>query len=120
MRRVDALLGAVAGVAGETAISYSINGIASRTLTAPLPRVRRATLKALKRMGIRVKGREDTSQGEIIKADAKERIIEIRLERVSGRTTLIRTWARHGFFFHDRATALEIIQQTEIALNGRS
>ena len=117
---VIALVGAAVGVAGETAISYSINGIAARTMTMPLARVRRAALKALKRMGIRVLGREKTSVGEIIRANSKDRLIEVRLERVSRRSTRMRIVARYGFFLHDRATAVEIIQQTEKVLNGRS
>ena len=115
-----ALIGAAAGAATETAVSYSINGIAARTLTSPLPRVRRAALTALRRMGIRVKGRENIEEGEIIKAEASDRLIEIRLERVSNTSTRIRTVARHGFFLTDRATAVEIIQQTERVLNGKT
>ena len=117
---VIALVAAAVGVAGESALTYSINGVAAQTLTVPLPRVRRAALKALKRMGIRVEGREKTSLGEIIRANSKDRLIEIRLERISRRSTRIQTVARHGFFLYDRATAVEIIQQTEKVLNGRS
>jgi len=115
-----ALLGAVAGVAGEAAVSYSMNGIAARTLSVPLPRVRNAALKALSRMGVRVEGREKTETGEVIKGDAKDRLIEVRLDRVSNVTTRMRASARHGFFLHDRATAVEIIQQTESILYGKS
>ena len=115
-----AVVGAVVGIAGETAIGYSISGVASRTLTAPFYKVRSAALTAMKRMGIKIEERKKTKRGEIIKANTKDRKIEVRLEIVSGDSTLVRTKARYGFFFHDRATATEIIKQTESVLNGRS
>ena len=115
-----ALLGATVGVAGETAVGYSMSGVASQTLTAPLPRVRRAAMSAMRHMGIRIQGRETTTRGEIIKGKATDRLIEVRLDRVTRRSTRMRAVARHGFFRHDRATATEIIRQTQIVLNGRS
>ncbi len=115
-----ALLGAGLGVATEQAITYTLNGVASRTLTAPLPRVRRAALKALRRMGIKVQRRERTEYGEIIKAIGTNRRIEVRLEPITPRSTRMRTVAKRGFFLRDRATAKEIILQTERILKGRS
>jgi len=115
-----ALVGAVVGIAGETAVGYSLSGVASRTLTKPFYKVRRAVLTAMKRMGIKIQGTKKIARGEIIKADTKDRTIEVRLEILSGHSTLVRTKARHGFFFYDRATATEIIKQTEIVLNGMS
>ncbi len=90
-----ALLGASVGVAGETAVGYSLSGVASRTLTAPLPRVRRAAIVALKRMGIRVQGSDETTtRGEIIERKATDRLIEVRLDRVTRKSTRMRTVAR--------------------------
>ena len=112
------LLGVGAGVTTGTAVGYTLNGIAYRTFTAPLPEVRAATLTALDRMGIEVDAKEKTDQGELIKANAADRQIEVQLESVSSKTTRMRTVAKQGMFFKDRATAIEIIIQVENVLNG--
>jgi hypothetical protein len=81
-----------------------------------LPQVETATRTALDRMGIKVEATSQIEQGKAIKAVTEDREIEIELERVSPRTTRIRTVAKQGIFFKDRATATEIIIQTEKAL----
>lgn len=112
------LFGVGAGVTTGTAVSYTLDGIAYRTFTAPLPQVRTATLTALNTMGIKVADKLKTDAGEMIKATGADREIEIELEVVSPKTTRIRTVAKQGWFFKDRATATEIIVQTEKVLNG--
>lgn len=110
------LFGVGAGVTTGTAVSYTLDGIAYRTFTAPLPQVERATLVALNDMGMEVESAEKTDAGKAIKAKGVDRQIEIELEAVSSRTTRIRTVAKDGVFFKDRATATEIIMQTERVL----
>lgn len=110
------LFGVGAGVSTGTSVSYTLDGIAYRTFTAPLPQVETATRTALDRMGIKVEATSQIEQGKAIKAVTEDREIEIELERVSPRTTRIRTVAKQGLFFKDRATATEIIIQTEKAL----
>lgn len=112
------LFGVGAGVTTGTAVSYTLDGIAYRTFTAPLPKVESATLLALDRMGIKVAGSEKTEEGKLIRALGVDRQIEIQLETISPKTTRIRTVAKQGIFFKDRATATEIIIQTEKILNG--
>lgn len=112
------LFGVGAGVATGTAVSYTLDGIAYRTFTAPLSQVRTATLTALNNMGITVNDKLKTDQGEMIKATGADREIEVELETVSPKTTRIKTVAKQGWFFKDRATATEIILQTEKVLNG--
>lgn len=112
------LLGVGAGVSTGTAVSYTLDGYAYRTFTASLPRVEAATITALNRMGIAVEGNEKTDEGKSIRALGSERQIEIQLETISANSTRIRTVAKQGFFFKDRATATEIILQTERILNG--
>jgi hypothetical protein len=90
-----------------------MDGIAYRTFTAPLAQVERATLMALNDMGMEVDGAEKTDEGKAIKAKGADRQIEIELEAISSKTTRIRTVAKQGVFFKDRATATEIILQTE-------
>jgi hypothetical protein len=67
-------------------------------------------------MGIKIQATSKTEQGKAIKAMTKDREIEIELEMVSAKTTRIRTVAKQGIFFKDRATATEIIIQTERVL----
>jgi hypothetical protein len=110
------LFGVGAGVATGTSVSYTLDGIAYRTFTAPISQVEGATRTALDRMGIKIQGTSKTEQGKAIKALSNDRQIEIELEMVSPKTTRIRTVARQGLFFKDRATATEIIMQTERVL----
>ena len=110
------LFGVGAGVTAGTSVAYTLDGIAYRTFTAPLPRVESATRTALDRMGIKVEATAKIEQGKAIKAVSNDRDIEIELEMVSPKTTRIRTVAKQGIFFKDRATATEIIIQTEKAL----
>ncbi|MBI1996138.1 MAG: DUF3568 family protein [Deltaproteobacteria bacterium] len=110
------LFGVGAGVTTGTAVSYTLDGIAYRTFTAPLPQVESAARTALDRMGIRVEATATTEQGKAIKAIGNDREIEVELEMVSAKTTRIRTVAKQGVFFKDRATATEIILQTEKVL----
>jgi Protein of unknown function (DUF3568) len=105
-----------AGVSTGTAVSYTLDGVAYRTFAAPLPEVEKATRTALHRMGIPVGATARIDQGKAIKASATDREIEIELEMVSSKTTRMRTVAKQGIFFKDRATATEIIFQTEKAL----
>jgi Protein of unknown function (DUF3568) len=107
------MLGVGAGVATGTSVSYSLDGVAYRTFTAPLPKVESATRTALDKMGIKVEATSKTEQGKAIKAIGNEREIEVELEMVTAKTTRIRTVAKQGLFFKDRATATEIILQTE-------
>jgi len=110
------LFGVGAGVTAGTSVSYTLDGIAYRTFTVPLPQVESATRTALDRMGIKVDSTAKTEQGKAIKATTNDREIEIELEMVSAKTTRIRTVAKQGIFFKDRATAGEIIFQTEKVL----
>ncbi len=110
------LFGVGAGVTTGTSVAYTLDGIAYRTFTASLPQVESAARTALDRMGIRVSGTSKIDQGKALRAVSNDREIEIELEMVSLKTTRIRTVAKQGFFFKDRATATEIIIQTEKVL----
>lgn len=105
-------IGAGAGV------SHQMGGLAYRTFTAPLPRVKVAAVAALKRMGIKVDSVEKTSNGEILYAIAADRKIEVEIEAVTPATTRIRAVARKDTFLVDSATAVEIITQTERAMGA--
>ena len=105
------------GVGASAGVTHTMGGLTYRTFTAPLPKVRSATLTALNRMGINGISSSKEEGMDVIKAKAAGREIEIQLERLSANTTRMRTVARNGFFY-DSATATEIILQTEKALGN--
>lgn len=104
-----------AGIGGSTAVSHVLGGVTYRTFSEPLPKVKGATMAALTRMQIKVDGAERRGHGEVIKAEASGREIEIELESLTPSTTRMRAVARDGLLY-DSATATEIIIQTETLL----
>jgi hypothetical protein len=109
-----------AGVGGGVAASHQMGGLAYRTFSEPLPKVRGAVLAALKRMAIKTEKTEKIELGERILARAGDRNVEIELEALTPNTTRIRAVARKdGGVIVDSATAVEIINQTERSF-GRS
>jgi hypothetical protein len=111
------LLGVGAGVGAGTGVSYTLDSIAYKTFTAPEEGLRAATLKTLKRMDIEVKENQATESGRKIVAAAADRGIEIELDRLTSQTTRMRVNVKQGMFFKDRATATEIIIQTDRTLD---
>jgi len=107
------------GIGASTGVNYGLNSVAYKTFTAPISNVNSAAVAALKNMGIKVKSIEKTSEGQVIHAESSDRNIELTLEAVSPKTTRLRSIARQGTFLMDRATATEIIIQTERALVGK-
>lgn len=105
------------GVGTATGVQHTLGGITYKTFTLPLPKVRAAALAALKRMDIKVASQEKTPTGELIKAQASERSIEVELESISENTTRMRSIVRKGALM-DAATATEIILQTEKILGN--
>lgn len=105
------------GVGAGAGVAHQMGGMAYKTFTEPLPRVKKATVAALKRMAIKIESTEKTSTGEILKAKAADRSIEVELEALTPNTTRIKAVARKdGGILVDSATAVEIIVQTEKAL----
>ena len=107
------LLSSGAGILTGQSVAYTMDGFAYRTFTAPISQVESATRTALDRMGIRVEATALIDQGKALRAQTFDREIEIELEMVSAKATRVRTVAKQGVFFKDRATATEILIQTE-------
>jgi hypothetical protein len=123
-----ALTGALAGcdpitltalaVGAGAGVSHTLGGIAYKTFSMPLPKVRGAVNGALAHMDIKIGSTEKMDNGGVrIKARAMDRDIEIELEALTSKTTRMRSTARNGIFM-DSATATEIILQTEKALGA--
>ncbi len=113
----ESLAVTAAGVGGSTGVSHALGGITYRTFTAPLPKVKTATMAALNRMQIKVDSAKKVEGSELIMAKATDRDIEIELESLSPTTTRMRTVAKKGLLY-DSATATEIILQTERILGN--
>ena len=112
------LLGVGAGISGGTGVSYTLDSIAYKTFTAPEDGLRTATLKSLKRMDMKVNENQPTDSGRRIVAEAGDRTVEIELDRLTAKTSRMRVTVKQGWFFRDRATAAEIVTQTEHTLEG--
>ena len=104
------------GVGAAVGVNHTLNGIVYKTFSEPLPKVKRATLTALKQMEIPVETVEKTKQGELIRAKAANRAIEVEFESLTPKTTRMRVVADSDGLIKDSATATEIILQTERAL----
>jgi hypothetical protein len=101
------------GVGASAGVSHSMGGYTYKTFTVPIPKVRTATLTALKKMGIDLESSEKIEGGELLKAKSGDRDIEVALEAISPNTTRMRTITKKGALFYDSATSTEIILQTE-------
>src|SRR4051812_37306674 len=66
-----------AGLGGSTAVSHTLNGITYRTFTASSAKVRKASMQALNRMGMKSTPATATENGEVIRASANQREIQI-------------------------------------------
>lgn len=102
------------GVGGGVTAGHHLGGIAYRTFTEPLPKVRTAVNKAMARMAIKPNRTEKIDNGERIIALVPDRTIEIELESLTPATTRMRVVAKKdGGILVDAATAIEVINQTE-------
>lgn len=113
------LFGVGAGVSTGTGVSYTLDSIAYKTFTAPVEDLQSATLKSLKRMDMTVKENKPGESGRRIVAMASDRTIEIELDRLTARTSRMQVVAKQGWLLRDRATAMEIIIQTEQTLDDQ-
>jgi uncharacterized protein DUF3568 len=114
------LLGAAVSTVAEVGTSYTFDGDARRTITAPLEDVRRATQAALERMEIPVASDKGTGQERQIRGRAGNRSIGVTLFRITANLTRLQVTATHHLFVYDRSTAVEVVTQVENALNGGS
>jgi hypothetical protein len=104
------------GIGGSAALNHKMSSTPTRTFTAPLLRVKTASIGALKRMGIATEEVRKVENGELITARVGRREIQVELESLTANTTRMRVLARDGSLFYDGATASEIIVQTEKVL----
>ena len=111
-----ALFGVGAGISGGTGVNYTLDSVAYKTFAASEPELRAATLRTLKRMAIDVTENQATESGRQITANAGDRAVDIELDRITAKTSRMRVNVKKGWILRDRATAGEIIVQTEKSL----
>ena len=111
-----ALFGVGAGISGGTGVNYTLDSIAYKTFATSEPELRAATVKTLKRMAMDVTENEATESGRQITANAGDRTVDIELDRITAKTSRMRVNVKKGWILRDRATAGEIIVQTEKTL----
>ena len=105
-------------IGASVGVNHTLSGMVYKTFTAPSKSVEKASVRALKDMGIKVDTRETNEDGErLLLAFANQREIEVRLESLTKRTTQMRVVVSEGVI-KDSATATEIVLQTERVLSG--
>jgi hypothetical protein len=119
---VSALLltacGALPGLLGAgvgTAIKQEKENESAETFTYSLQRTKSALLVGLKRMAIEVTSVSPTEKGEKITGKTKEHSVDIELTPVTDKATRMIVKVGRGLKA-DRATAEEVVQQTQRAL----
>ena len=107
------LLGA-AGTGAYVAAEYMMTGTVTKTMCFDFQCTKNALLVALCRMGITANLAQEIENGEEILASAKELDIRIELKAVTLKATRMSVSAEKNFLDRDKATAEEIILQTQI------
>jgi hypothetical protein len=105
------------GVGASAGVTHSINGVAIRTLAASIVKVHAATLVALRKLGMTYETVTDHGTVRMVRAEANSRHVEIEYQDLTATATQIRVTVKSGGLFYDRATADEIISQTEHQLS---
>jgi hypothetical protein len=98
---------------GMAGVNYSITNVAYKDISHPLADVEVALRKALKKMDIKETDRKAEGSEVNITAITHDLDIDIDLKKVTPTVTSIHVDAKKGVFFKDKATATEIIVQTE-------
>ena len=105
------MIGAV-GSGFSVAAEYLLISSASKTITYEFDRVKKALLVALCRMDIQVDRAREIKDGEEVFARANKIEITIELKRITLTVTRLKVKASKGFMIRDKATAQEIVHQT--------
>jgi len=104
-------LGAAGSGAAVTA-EYILSGSVAKTVCFEYGRTKRALMVALSRMEIAPERAIEVEGGEEILAKANQMEIRVELREITPCVTRISVRAGNGFFRWDKATAEEIIAQT--------
>jgi microcompartment protein CcmL/EutN len=104
-------------VSGSAAgVGYTLTNVAYKTISRPHAEVEAALRKALRKMDIKEKKREVSDGIVKISAETEKLTISIELEKITPTVTKISVDAVKSVLVKDKATATEIIVQTEKAM----
>ncbi|UCD72298.1 MAG: DUF3568 family protein [Syntrophobacterales bacterium] len=92
-------------------VAYLYTNAGEKTVCFDIERMAKATLLALKKMGISICNKTKAKRERNIQAKTKDLNISIELKEITHKSTKIKVIARNGII-KDKATALEIIHQT--------
>lgn len=112
--------GAGANAAVHAGAEYTSGGVVYRTFSLPLDELRLAVGDTLARMEIAVWRDELVDDERRIVARARDREVQLRLEPVTRTVTRMRIVVSERYFRKDRATATEIVTQTERTVDART
>jgi hypothetical protein len=105
------LLG-VLGSGATMASEYILKSHASKTISHEFDRTKKALLIALRKMEILVDEALEIEDGEQIVANADDLEIKIELKEITSKVTRITVVAGKNILHRDKATAQEIVYQT--------
>ena len=102
----------VIGGGATMASEYILKSHASKTISHGFDRTKKALLVALRKMEIFVDQASEIEGGEEILAKAKELEVKIELKEITSKVTRITVTAGKNIIYRDKATAQEIVYQT--------
>jgi hypothetical protein len=106
----------LAGAGAGAGISHQVNGVASRTFSEPLPRIRKAALVAARHMDFQLIPGQAEAKDEVLKGQMADLDVSVELENLSDAVTRVSVRARKNILVLDGATAQEFVTQIEHAL----
>jgi hypothetical protein len=107
-------------------VAYYYMNVSEKTCVYDLDTMNRASLVTLKRMGFKLGEQSRDEDGDRkIQAEADDLNITVKLKKITSKCTKIKVTARKNVVIRDKATAAEIILQTErtaelMKFNGRA
>lgn len=109
------------GLPPDAGVERTFSGVTLKTFSAPIAAVGTAALQSLNYMDIALSEVRKHTETWDISATAGKRVVDIHLEAVTPKATLMRVMVDRGDpFVKDGATATEIVLQTDEALGGRA
>ena len=107
----------VAGTGAGIGAGHALDSITYKTFSVPLSGLSRAAVMTLDRLDMPVMEVENTDEGQTITAQAGDRTVEIELDRLTTTASRMRVVVKKNILIRDRATATEIILQTDRTLS---
>lgn len=96
-------------------VAYYYLNVSEKTCVYDIDTMKKASVVTLRRMGFSVGEQKDGDGVRKIEANADDLRITVKLRKVTDRCTRIKVTAKKDVVLRDRATASEIILQTERA-----